>query len=405
MTAHIRLLVLTSIFFTIVPAFSTQSAQAGSPHGLYVWTDETSTPQTRQALVNTCLDPTHPLGLVLLSDQPPYGYTTPERVANLHAFNTLAHQAGLSVYALYTDKNWISQVLQYNAQCLDATQRFDAYAMDYEAVEPSTANDVQYYADAKAGCGSLPLHVSIGWHWDNSIAYGGSTKPAYQHIVDLVDSVDVQTAFETADQIVFRAKEEVGYGALRNKLVFPTIETQDVAGVGGMSEWNTFFEEGESAMWDMLANVSFETGTFTGFILHYYGHAYNSGTAKWPSHVAADTQPPTIQSISASPSVLWPVNHKMVKVTLAVSATDNRDPAPVCKILRVTCNEAVNGPGDGKSQPDWEITGALTVNLRAERCGTGSGRVYAVCVECKDASGNAATGTVEVTVPHDQSKK
>jgi hypothetical protein len=118
-----------------------------------------------------------------------------------------------------------------------------------------------------------------------------------------------------------------------------------------------------------------------------------------------DTTAPTINSISANPNVLWPANHNMVAVTVTVDFEDICDPLPVCTIVDVTCNESVNGRGDGNTQPDWEITGDLTVKLRAERTGSGSGRVYTIHVECVDASGNIATATVDITVPHDQGKK
>ncbi|MHC4791328.1 MAG: HYR domain-containing protein [Planctomycetota bacterium] len=117
-----------------------------------------------------------------------------------------------------------------------------------------------------------------------------------------------------------------------------------------------------------------------------------------------DTTPPTINSVSADPSVLWPPNHKMVEVTVTVDSVDICDPAPVCNIVDVTSNEPINGLGDGDTEPDWEITADLTVNLRAERAGSGNGRIYTIYVECTDASGNTATATVEVTVPHDQGK-
>jgi hypothetical protein len=117
-----------------------------------------------------------------------------------------------------------------------------------------------------------------------------------------------------------------------------------------------------------------------------------------------DTTAPTINSVSANPGVLWPPNHKMVAVTITVDCADKGDPAPVCRIVDVTCNEPVNSPGDGNTDPDWEITGDLTLNLRAERSGTASGRVYTIHLECTDASGNIAAATVDVTVPHDQGK-
>ena len=115
----------------------------------------------------------------------------------------------------------------------------------------------------------------------------------------------------------------------------------------------------------------------------------------------ADDTPPGM-SLSASPQVLWPPNHKMVPVTIAVSASDNCDPAPSCMISSVASNEPVNGTGDGNTSPDWEVTGDVTVDLRAERSGSGTGRVYTIEGECTDASGNSSADTVEVYVPHDQ---
>jgi hypothetical protein len=115
----------------------------------------------------------------------------------------------------------------------------------------------------------------------------------------------------------------------------------------------------------------------------------------------ADDTPPGI-CLSASPQTLWPPNHKMVPVTIAVSASDNYDPAPSCEIISVASNEPENGPGDGNTSPDLEVTGDLTVDLRAERSGSGNGRVYTIEVECTDASDNSSQDTVEVHVPHDQ---
>jgi hypothetical protein len=119
----------------------------------------------------------------------------------------------------------------------------------------------------------------------------------------------------------------------------------------------------------------------------------------------ADLIPPVIESISANPDVLWPPNHKMVTVTLSVDVSDNCGNGTNCQITEVSSNEPVNGPGDGNTAPDWEITGDLTVNLRAERTGKGSGRIYTITVMCTDASGNSSTGTVTVTAPHDKGKK
>jgi hypothetical protein len=117
-----------------------------------------------------------------------------------------------------------------------------------------------------------------------------------------------------------------------------------------------------------------------------------------------DTTPPEIRSAIPTPSELWSPNHKMVPVVVAVDVHDICDATPTCRIVSVTSNEPANGSGDGNTPVDWEITGVLTLSLRAERSGNGNGRVYTITVECIDDSGNAARKATTVTVAHDQGK-
>lgn len=114
-----------------------------------------------------------------------------------------------------------------------------------------------------------------------------------------------------------------------------------------------------------------------------------------------DTTAPVIGTVTASPNVLGPVNHKMTAVSVTVDVSDVCDASASCIIDQVTSDEAINGPGDGSTLPDYVITGALTVDLRAERDGGGDGRVYTISVKCTDAFNNSTTKTVNVFVPHD----
>jgi hypothetical protein len=116
-----------------------------------------------------------------------------------------------------------------------------------------------------------------------------------------------------------------------------------------------------------------------------------------------DTTPPTIVSITASPNSLWPPNHKPVAVTISVIASDLVDPHPTSHITSVSSNQPINGIGDGNTATDWTITGPLTLNLLAERTG-GADRVYTITIETTDFSGNAAHGTVTVTVPQSRGR-
>jgi hypothetical protein len=59
----------------------------------------------------------------------------------------------------------------------------------------------------------------------------------------------------------------------------------------------------------------------------------------------------------------------------------------------------IAGTGGGDVSPDWEINGALSVWLRAERSPKGSGRIDTITVLCTDAAGNTSSRTASVTVP------
>jgi hypothetical protein len=117
-----------------------------------------------------------------------------------------------------------------------------------------------------------------------------------------------------------------------------------------------------------------------------------------------DTTPPVITSLSASPDVLWPPDHKVVPVNVHAVVSDACG-ATSWKVVSVTSNEPVTGKGEANTSPDWLITGPHTVSLRAERSSKGSGRVYSIYVQAADAAGNLSSRSfVQVTVPHSQGK-
>jgi hypothetical protein len=118
-----------------------------------------------------------------------------------------------------------------------------------------------------------------------------------------------------------------------------------------------------------------------------------------------DTTPPVISSVIATPNSLWPPNHQLVTVTVSVTATDICSPTVTNQILSVTSNESDDGLGDGDMPNDIQNINWLTVDLRAERSGKGSGRIYTITVSGTDASGNTTTSTVTVTVPKSQGGK
>jgi hypothetical protein len=121
-----------------------------------------------------------------------------------------------------------------------------------------------------------------------------------------------------------------------------------------------------------------------------------------------DATAPTLAPIPTK-TILWPPNHKMVDVSIQANAIDNSG-NQVSLSASVASNEPIEGLGDGDIGPDWmqpvinHQTGVISLQLRAERSGSGTGRIYSVNITATDQSGNSSTAVVRIVVPHDNRK-
>ncbi len=106
-------------------------------------------------------------------------------------------------------------------------------------------------------------------------------------------------------------------------------------------------------------------------------------------------QAPTL-SMTVDPSVLLAPNHKYR--TVVGTPTASADVTDI-EFVSATSNEPDNGADDGNTVNDTVIVDDLTVNLRAERSGTGTGRIYTLTWEATNDCGATATATATVTVP------
>ncbi len=145
---------------------------------------------------------------------------------------------------------------------------------------------------------------------------------------------------------------------------------------------------------DGLASCTFDGSNPTTLALGSHevsvlGTAVDTSTATCTSYVnVVDQQAPAI-TVSASPSHLWPPNHKLVPVALSINASDNCGSAPT------NCTVTSNQPIDSD---DWSyVNGQL--QLRAGRDpGDHEGRTYTVTCTATDGAGNTKSASTTVSV-------
>lgn len=113
---------------------------------------------------------------------------------------------------------------------------------------------------------------------------------------------------------------------------------------------------------------------------------------------------PPVCSGTASVSTLWPPEHQIVPVSILGVTDPDGDPVAIT-ITGIYQDEPVNGLGDGDTAPDGWGVGSVQAQIRAERSGTGNGRVYAIGYTASDGIGGVCTGVVNVSVNKSQGKK
>jgi hypothetical protein len=229
-------------------------------------------------------------------------------------FISRAHSNGIQVLAAYGAPDGptfgcnpngfplqrMDEVAAYNLAHPEAN--FDGVILDIEPPEPQSTSDfqallAQYDCIRSALPNDLRLAVAIRFFWDAVIEYpvgGGVSKPVYAHVIDMdMNNVVVMGYRDFAgpadcsnDGIICLDQNKIDYAASAGKsqLILAGLETSDPA-TTGISNRETFFEEGQSAMNAEAQAVIEHFGRASGlggFAIHNYQNSYLSGVVPWP---------------------------------------------------------------------------------------------------------------------------
>ena len=124
-------------------------------------------------------------------------------------------------------------------------------------------------------------------------------------------------------------------------------------------------------------------------------------TGTTSSTVVTTGSTPDCSGAAASAGVIWPPNHTMVSETI-VGVTDPFNLPLAIVVTGIMQDESVAAIGSGNTSPDGTGIGTSTAQIRAERAGPGTGRIYFISFSATNTVGAECTGSVSVFVPHDQ---
>lgn len=253
-----------------------------------------------------------------------------------------AHDRKIKIYALFatsnedfSEKEDVSYAVKFNNHCANETAFFDGVAINNEwfskvrNCEDSNNEEKQLtFLDnlelAKTNAAPLPVHFSLGWSWgwcsnDNkekliiqwsNDGINGKRKTAIKHMMDIVDSVDVQVARNNPTEMIERA-ELAGYSYWKKTqkgkssttsyyvlayinpqtpnlchLSFSPHNTDSIISEDDCNKGNPKGDRTEVGMWDAFDTVTEKLSKALGGI-HYFGGVYSTGiTDKWPKHEA-----------------------------------------------------------------------------------------------------------------------
>jgi hypothetical protein len=155
----------------------------------------------------------------------------------------------------------------------------------------------------------------------------------------------------------------------------------------------------------LVANQSFAAGfTLEGTLVLTGNPNGNSSLEIVVGALNPVNQPPDCSLAAPSVDRLWPPNHKWKTVEVVGVTDPDGDPVTIT-IDSIFQDEPVNGRGDGNTSPDGQGLGSSAAQVRAERQGSGNGRVYHIGFTAADGNWGTCLGEVTVGVPKSQGKK
>lgn len=180
--------------------------------------------------------------------------------ADTSNFISRANKLGIEVYWLQGEYEWLDDSISLMEKIEDYRQYQEDYpdskfsgihldiephqSPDFDARRESLILKLIKLADLlKQTYKEISFDFDIPFWIDDNITYGGSTRSAYQHMIDIADRVFVMSYRDTADAIIDVGGDELSYAKEVGKKIIFSVECSSSEG-----DKVSFAEEGRCAM-------------------------------------------------------------------------------------------------------------------------------------------------------------
>jgi Tol biopolymer transport system component len=252
------------------------------------------------------------------------------------------------------------------------------------------------FGDGTTGSGIRPTHVyQAGGVYLLSLVVNDGHADSAHGVGTHAYALAVISADDVAPVTEAVASPRPNAAGWNNGDVAVGLSTRDNEGGSGVKEI-VYATAGAQITGDTVVGATAHvTITAEGETTLSYFARDNAGNAGEPRKltVRIDRTAPSIEC-SANPSLLWPPNHRLVPIDVHVAVNDALSAPGGFELVALTSSEPDNGLGDGDTPVDIQgfTTGTpdTTGSLRAERAGTGPGRVYSWSTKHVTSPGTSA---------------
>ena len=194
-------------------------------------------------------------------------YTLNENTAN---FVKKANNAGIEVYALWGEKEWIFDTSGYdklveryeNYQNTFSSHKLAGIHLDVEPqqyINSNTTNNERNeffkkyveFVEYATQNNNITIDFDIAFWFDDIITHNSETKEVYKFVIDYASRVFVMSYRDSAEKIYNVGKQEVEYAKLKNKKIFLSVETDNIEETPQI----TFYEEGKKIMYEEIKKL------------------------------------------------------------------------------------------------------------------------------------------------------